>query len=117
MCSGLSGVFSIFLRSLTMKLSTVRFEGPPRAPDLLEDLVARDGLACALVQQPQELDLVERELVSWPSRDDQRVRGEVHLGVADGEGLAVSSPRARCARRSMARMRAVSSPTLKGLVT
>jgi hypothetical protein len=46
-----------------MKLSTVRFDGPAvETPDLLQDLVARDGLAGALVEQTQQLDLVEREL-------------------------------------------------------
>jgi hypothetical protein len=38
------------------------------APDALQDVVARDGLALALVEQLEQLDLVERELLDAARR-------------------------------------------------
>ena len=69
MCCGLSGLFSIFLRSFTMKLSTVRFVGDASRPQIFgQDLVAAHGLAGALGEHAQELDLVERERVLLAAR-------------------------------------------------
>src|SRR4051812_3326889 len=48
------------------------------APDLLEDLVAAHRLTDALHEEPQELDLVERERV-LDVCDAQRVRREADL--------------------------------------
>jgi len=41
MCDGLSGLFSIFFRSFTMKLSTVRFVGKDSRPQILDRISSR----------------------------------------------------------------------------
>ena len=70
-----------------MKLSTVRFVGAASSPqNLLQDLVAAHRLADALDEQPEQLDLVERERV-LDAADLERVRGEAHLGLADLDHL------------------------------
>ena len=87
MCCGLSGLFSIFLRSFTMKLSTVRFVDDASRPQIFdENLVARDGLPCPLGEHPQELDLVERQAVLAAAGADG-LRRQVHRRVADRERL------------------------------
>ncbi len=42
MCSGLSGESSTFLRSLTMKLSTVRFDGAASIPQIFYKISSRE---------------------------------------------------------------------------
>ena len=111
---GLSGDVSIFLRNFTMKLSTVRFVGPASSPqNLLKDLVARHRLPDPLVQEPQELHFVERELLGRTAHR-HHVRREVHLCSANRDGVGDGTD----ARGSpeIARRRAMSSFTLNGLV-
>lgn len=54
------------------------------APDLVQDLLSAHGLAHALVQEPEELDLVERELLGGLA-PGERVRGGAHGRGADLE--------------------------------
>src|SRR5258708_21584214 len=54
------------------------------APDLVQDLLAAHRLPDALVQEPEQLDLVERELLGLPAAR-QRMRGDVHAGASDLE--------------------------------
>ena len=93
MCCGLSGCASILRRSLTMKLSTVRFVGLASRPQIFARISSREtGWPDALVQEAQELDLVERELLALrPALD--RVGGQVDLRLADRR-----RPRARARR-------------------
>ena len=88
MCSGLSGDFSIFLRSLTMKLSTVRFDGPASTPQIFWRISSREtGWPDALDEEPEELDLVERELLDLARRRSWCARSRLTLRLADGEHL------------------------------
>ena len=87
MWRGLAASSSIFLRSFTTKLSTLRVPGVPRhAPDLLEDLLARDRLPRPLPQQAQELDLVERQRVRLPFAG-QLLLVRIDDGAADLDAL------------------------------
>ena len=116
MCWGLSGNLSIFLRSFTMKLSTVRFVDDVSRPQIRERiLVATDGLGRALGEHPQELHFVERQRVLLAA-GGHGLRRQVDLRIPELEHLGSRGRRRRDAPK-IARMRAMSSLTLNGLVT
>ena len=114
MWAGLSGLFSIFFRSFTMKLSTVRLVGLASSPQIFYGIVTAHRLTDALGGAAGARPRGTRHVLL--SERLQRMRGEVHLRIADDRARAPTSS-GRAARHRMARMRAMSSFTLNGLVT
>ena len=113
------GSSSIRLRSQWTWTSTVRVS--PRvvvAPDVLEELVAGEDLARVADEERQELERLRLD------RDDlavaqEAMAGEVDLDLAEVDRRPARRRRRRPGRdrRKSARIRAVSSRRLNGLVT
>ena len=86
MCSGLAGWGSSFCRSEATCTSTVRVWSTRRvAPDVLEQLAARDERAAVLDEVAEQLELQARELDRRAAARDLGA-AEVHAHVAEGVG-------------------------------
>ena len=113
------GSSSIWLRSQWTWTSTVRVS--PRvvvAPHVLEQLVAGEHLARMADEEREQLERLGLDRHGAPSRSSRwPAEVDLHRAQVDDAPAAPSTATACSARRKSARIRAVSSRRLNGLVT